>query len=110
MPTVTGMERATLARRNCTLESLNRKICEDFEALTLPRLDPVGYGKVERLWQHDETGCMVWREECPGEYWHFVPIMHEDELPRNMTDRQYNQWFQHSHVPGWVGCRMGPRV
>lgn len=70
----------------------------------------MGYGKMERLWRHEETGRMVWREESPGPRWKFVPIMHEDELPREMTDAEYNAWYAHSHVPAWVGCRMGPRV
>lgn len=66
--------------------------------------------KVERLWQHDETGRMCWLEDCPGRRWHLVPTMHEDELPGSITDAEYNAWYEHSHVPGWVGCRVGPRI
>lgn len=63
-----------------------------------------------RLFQHNETTRMVWMEDSPGPRWDLVPTMHEDELPRNMSDEEYDAWYEHSHVPGWVGCRVGPRV
>lgn len=37
-----------------------------------------------------------------------VPTMHEDELPDDMTDAEYKQWFENSYVPDGVGCRVGP--
>ena len=36
--------------------------------------------------------------------------MHEDELPANLTDEQYAEWFAKSLIPGGVGCRVGPVV
>jgi len=61
-----------------------------------------------RLWQHEETGRMVWHDN-PGNGWYEVPTMHEDELPL-MTDDEYSAWYENSTVPGGVGCRVGPRV
>lgn len=63
---------------------------------------------MERLWQHEDTERLVWHEN-PGRRWHPVAMMHEDELPEDMTDAEYDAWFAHSHVPDGVGCRMGPR-
>lgn len=62
---------------------------------------------MERLWQHEDTGRLVWHEN-PGRRWHSVPMMFEDELPEDMTDAEYDTWFENSHVPDGVGCRMGP--
>lgn len=61
----------------------------------------------ERLWQHEETGRMCWHTS-PGKRWNPVPLMFEDELPDNITDEEYAQWFQCSKVPNGVGCRIGP--
>jgi hypothetical protein len=62
----------------------------------------------ERLWQHDETGRMVWSVD-PGPRWFLVPMMFEDELPDDMTNDDYDEWYKWSRVPDGVGCRMGPR-
>ena len=34
----------------------------------------------------------------------------EDELPEDMTDADYDEWYGFSCVPGNVGCRVGPPV
>ena len=49
---------------------------------------------IERLWQHDETGNMVWQVRAPSKRWHTVPIMPEDELP-DMSDADYAAWYRH---------------
>ncbi len=53
----------------------------------------------EKLWQHEETGRMVWHKH-PGPRYYEVQVMFEDELPGNMTDEEYDAWFENSHVPG----------
>lgn len=37
-------------------------------------------------------------------------LINEDELPTELSDYEYAQWFKHSFIPGGVGCRVGPRV
>ncbi len=36
--------------------------------------------------------------------------VHEDELPKSITDEQYAAWYKRSWIPGGVGCRVGPPV
>lgn len=40
-----------------------------------------------------------------------IPIeyMHEDELPEDMPQADYDEWYARSFVPGGVGCRIGPK-
>ena len=64
---------------------------------------------MERLWQHEETGRFVWHEN-PGRRWYAVQMIHEDELPAGMTQDEYDAWYENSHVPDGVGCRMGPKL
>jgi hypothetical protein len=33
--------------------------------------------------------------------------MYEDELPEDMTDKEYSRWYEQSKVIG--GVRMGPK-
>ena len=63
---------------------------------------------MQKLWQHEETGRLVWHEN-PGRRWYPIPTMFEDELPE-MTDDEYNAWYENSHVPDDVGCRIGPKI
>lgn len=66
------------------------------------------YIEYELLWQHDETGRMVWRDHPgPGDRWTLVPLMHEDELP-DQNDAEYDAWYAVSRVIS--GVRMGPLV
>ncbi len=37
-------------------------------------------------------------------------LINEDELPTELSDYEYAQWFKHSFVPDGGGCRVGPRV
>ena len=34
-------------------------------------------------------------------------LIHEDDLPEDMTQTEYDAWFETSYVPGGVGCRVG---
>jgi hypothetical protein len=36
-------------------------------------------------------------------------LMHEDELPENMPQADYDKWYAQSFVPDGVGCRVGPK-
>jgi hypothetical protein len=40
---------------------------------------------------------------------HFVenPLMYEDELPEDMTDSEYSEWYEQSYVLD--GVRVGPQ-
>ena len=62
---------------------------------------------MQKLWQHEETGRLVWHEK-PGPRWYRIPTIHEDELPNDLTADEYEWWFKNSHVPDGVGCRIGP--
>jgi len=35
-------------------------------------------------------------------------VVFEDELPEDMTDEEYDKWYETSYVPDGVGCRMRP--
>jgi hypothetical protein len=61
------------------------------------------------LWQHSETGRLVWLDETvvPGYGWSPIPIMYEDELP-DMTNDEYGKWFADSAIVD--GVRMGYRI
>ena len=66
------------------------------------------YIEYELLWQHDDTGRMVWLDHPgPGDRWTLVPLMHEDELP-DQNDAEYDAWYAVSRVIS--GVRMGPLV
>jgi len=60
-----------------------------------------------RLWQHDETGRLCWKDQSPGERWDEVSVCYEDELPASISDSEYNDWFAASAVVD--GVRVGPR-
>lgn len=36
-------------------------------------------------------------------------LIHEDELPDDMTQKEYDEWYKKSYIPGGVGCRVGVR-
>ena len=40
----------------------------------------------------------------------FGRMIFEDSLPDDLTDDEYNIWYEHSFVPDGVGCRVGPAV
>lgn len=71
---------------------------------------PLPNEKVEpqplKLWQHSETGRMVWSRE-PGDRWFEIPTMYEQDLPE-MTASDYSDWFENSMVVD--GVRMGPEI
>lgn len=35
--------------------------------------------------------------------------MHEDDLPEDMPQADYDEWYEQSFVPDGVGCRVGPK-
>lgn len=35
--------------------------------------------------------------------------MHEDELPEDIPQADYDEWYKRSYVPDGVGCRVGPK-
>ena len=35
-------------------------------------------------------------------------VVYEDDLPDDMTDEQYENWYRTSYVPDGLGCRVGP--
>lgn len=35
--------------------------------------------------------------------------MHEDELPENMPQSDYDEWYERSFVPDGLGVRVGPK-
>ena len=74
---------------------------------TLEKLNEKYSHEPQQLWQHEETGRLVWHEK-PGPRWRRIPTIHEDELPNDLTDDEYEWWFKNSHVPDGVSCRMGP--
>lgn len=61
----------------------------------------------ERLWQHCETGRMVWHQN-PGSRWIEVSVVCEDDLPAGMKDGEYELWYDNSLVVD--GVRVGPMV
>lgn len=36
--------------------------------------------------------------------------MHEDELPKNLSQILYDWWYELSEIPDNVGCRVGPII
>ena len=39
-----------------------------------------------------------------------VGVVHEDDLPVDISDDLYAKWFALSYVPDGVGCRCGPAL
>jgi len=37
-------------------------------------------------------------------------LIHEDELPPDISQEDYDRWYAQSFVPDGVGCRVGPRL
>jgi hypothetical protein len=37
-------------------------------------------------------------------------FVHEDKLPEDFTDEDYNEWFKMSYILAIIGCRVGPPV
>ena len=60
-----------------------------------------------RLWQHEETGIITTSEIQPSHRHYELPIMYEDELPNDISDEEYSQWFDNSFVDF---VRMGPKI
>lgn len=52
-------------------------------------------------WEHDE---FIEKFEPVIE----KQTMHEDELPKTMTDEEYDAWYAQSTIPDGGGCRIGP--
>ena len=62
------------------------------------------------LFQHSETGRLAWLDvsaPIAQQKWTVVPTMYEDELPANITDAEYDRWFENSVVDG---VRLGSRL
>ena len=51
-----------------------------------------------------------WERNHLIEEFHVGPIMHEDELPADITAIEYSEWYKKSFIPGGVGVRVGPVV
>jgi len=67
-------------------------------------------GREERwmkLWQNQETGIIVQGENCPSNRHIEIPLMYEDELPEDMSQTDYDWWFDNSFVDI---VRIGPRL
>lgn len=60
-----------------------------------------------KLWRRKKTGAMKWSVRCPIGAWYRMPIMAEDDLPKEIPDDKYNWWHDNSIVDG---VRMGPEV
>jgi hypothetical protein len=60
------------------------------------------------LWQYDETDRMTWKEYRPSPRWHMIPVMYEDELPRDISQEAYDAWYENSTVSR--GVRIGPKI
>ena len=60
-----------------------------------------------KLWQNEETGIMVQAVNKPSRRYFEIPLMHEDELPEDITDKEYSWWFGNSFVDG---VRVGPKI
>lgn len=59
-----------------------------------------------KLYQHEETGTLVWSRELPSARHYQIPTMYEDELP-DMNDKDYAWWFDNSYVDF---VRIGPVI
>lgn len=60
-----------------------------------------------RLWQHKETGHIKRAIQKPSEDYVKMPIVYEDQLPENITDKQYDWWYKNSYVDF---VRIGPKI
>jgi len=60
-----------------------------------------------KLWQHEDTGYITALEIQPSERWFQIPTMYEDELPDDMSDKEYSWWFENSFVNI---VRIGPVI
>ena len=60
-----------------------------------------------KLWQHEDTGRITASERQPSDRWYEIPIIYEDELPENISDKEYSNWFDNSFVDG---VRIGPKI
>lgn len=60
-----------------------------------------------KYWQHDETGLVTTGDKEPSARWYEIPTVYEDQLPENMTDKEYDQWYALSAVVD--GVRVGPK-
>jgi len=59
------------------------------------------------LYQHQETGRLVWMKDQPGGNWKSIPTTREDELPKTISKSAYMSWWEFSCVIDNV--RYGPK-
>lgn len=60
-----------------------------------------------KLYQHGDSGVFCWLEEIPTDAaWYERESITEDELPSDITEREYTRWWQCSTVID--GERHGP--
>jgi len=67
--------------------------------------------QLKKLYKHTNTGFLAWFRFDPNEYssnWTEIPIMYEDQLPKDITEELYDWWYKNSIIND--GVRMGLKL
>ncbi len=61
-----------------------------------------------KLWQHEDTGIITASTKLPSKQYYEISTIREDELPADLTDKDYSDWCSNSFIDG--GVVKGPYI